>query len=810
MNTGRALRRIASILAFTAMVFLVGCGGSSTPPPPTIAIAAQAGGYTTPQPVSSPFGTFSVLVSSNGSPMSGASVTFTAPSTADGTFMSNGTTSETQTTGSNGIATSSTFTAGTTPASFNVTATTSGVATPATFALTSNAGPATTITPTPASEYVTVSSTYTALTATVTDTDGNPVHGVQVTFTANTGSTGASGTFTSTGNNKETQTTGANGQAVTTDLVANAMAGAFTVTASSGTLTPATFHLTNTVVGITVTTYVFYASGEEATNANYYAVAGAVSIAANGTVVAGEQDYNDAAGLTSGGGKATPDSITGGMLTVDNSTGQGTLSLTMAAGSAVTTEIFGVQFVNANHALIMEHDGNATSSGSLDLQKSGSSGSGASFAFTLSGVDPSYDSVAFGGVYTLTGGAGAKGTFDANDSSTVVTGTAFSMSTSAPDVFGRSVFTGFTNPVSATAVTFASYPVGPEVIRLIDVDTADSAVGSAYGQGAAKFNNASLGASVFGVAGDLLASQYAAAGLFTTSHTTTDPANFSGMADDNELDNGVQALDASISGTYSLEGSGINGYGTFSIASGNLADLQTLQIYMVDPNLNINDPNNTTSGLGGALLLDADPALASGIGVVTPQTDAKTAVADFNGNYAVGWQNFNSFSSNTNQDFVEFDMLAQGTMASGGALSLTNGLVSDPIETLGLGVTATTGSFSGTPLADSANPGRYTMSKSNTTANPLSATIDGANRVFDLSIYQASGAQLYWIETDKDGVFLGLLEQQGSLTGLPAARGPWPSGPTWTSTANNFSSSARGRREGNASHRDGPGHGCQR
>jgi hypothetical protein len=231
-----------------------------------------------------------------------------------------------------------------------------------------------------------------------------------------------------------------------------------------------------------------------------------------------------------------------------------------------------------------------------------------------------------------------------------------------------------------------------------------------------------------------------------------------------------------------------------------LGHAQTLQIYMVDPILNINDPNNTTSDLGGALFLDTDPILASGIGVVTPQTDARTTVAEFNGNYAVGWQNFNTFSSNTSLDYLEFDMLAQGTMTSGGALSLTEGLVSDPLETLGLDVTTTTGSFTGTPLADPANPGRYTMSKSNTTPNPFSATIDGATRVFDLSIYQASGAQLYWIETDKDGVFLGPIEQQESLTGLPAARGLWPNGPTWTPTANKSTSGTRGLREGTASH----------
>jgi hypothetical protein len=381
-------------------------------------------------------------------------------------------------------------------------------------------------------------------------------------------------------------------------------------------------------------------------------------------------------------------------------------------------------------------------------------------------VDYNYNSVAFGGVYTTTSG-GAKGTIDTNDSASVVTGTVFSLSTSTTDLFGSSVLTGLTNPVLGTPVTLVSYRVGPEAFRIIDADRVDSMVGSAFGQGTATFNNASLGASVFGIAGNLLSSQYAAAGLFATSNTSSDPASFSGTADDNELDNNVQALDASISGTYSLQSSGTNGYGSFTVGSKNFGSVQTLQIYMVDPNLNINDPNNTTSGKGGALFLDTDPVFAGGIGVVTPQTDATTAVADFSGNYAVDWQNFNAFDPGTQYDFLEYDMLAQGTMTSGGALSLIKGLISDPSKTLGLGVTTSTASFTGIPLADTAHPGRYTMSKSNTTPNPLSATIGATTRDFNLTIYQASGKQLYWIETDSNGVFLGSLEQQGSLTGLP-------------------------------------------
>jgi hypothetical protein len=39
-------------------------------------------------------------------------------------------------------------------------------------------------------------------------------------------------------------------------------------------------------------------------------------------------------------------------------------------------------------------------------------------------------------------------------------------------------------------------------------------------------------------------------------------------------------------------------------------------------------------------------------------------------------------------------------------------------------------------------------------------------------IYQADGGQLFWLDEDANGVsvFLGTLQQQGSLTGLPAEK----------------------------------------
>jgi hypothetical protein len=84
------------------------------------------------------------------------------------------------------------------------------------------------------------------LTATVTDTGGQPVSGATVTFTAPT--SGASGSFGPSGTTASA-VSGTNGVATAPVLTANATAGSYTVTAAvSGVSTPASFSLTNTAV----------------------------------------------------------------------------------------------------------------------------------------------------------------------------------------------------------------------------------------------------------------------------------------------------------------------------------------------------------------------------------------------------------------------------------------------------------------------------------------------------------------------------------------------------------------------------------
>ena len=759
------LALVASILVFSTLTFLTGCSSSShTTTPPVVTIAATSGGNQTAQVDTAFTNPLVATVMTGTTPASGVTVTFTAPAATDGMFADGGTPAVTdaETTNASGVATSTVFTAGSAAGTYTVKATVTGAAAPANFSLTNTAGAAANLAATGGTpQNVVTGATAASLVAQVTDGDGNGVAGVSVTFTAPLAD--PSGTFTSTGTNTETVTTDANGNATAADFVAGAIGGPYDVVASSTGLTAVNFVLTNTAVVAAGTNYVFYVSGQELINAGplYYAIAGAVTVNADGTVAGGEQDYNDAAGITSPTGG---DSITGGTLTVDGPTGQGTLTLITnnAHVGVAGTETFGVQFANTKHALIVQFDGTATSSGSMDLQTLGAPSGG--YAFTLSGVDPTYTPIAIGGVFSISGAALTNGIVDANDDGAVLTNTPFTANVIAADTFGRGTITGaFAFGSEQVALTY--YIVGPEVMRVIDVDLTDSLVGSAFGQGAAAFSNASLGSSVLAIAGNPFQNEYGALGQFSTNTTA---ATFTGVGDANELDNGIlSALASPMSGTYSIAS---NGYGSLTITGGlGGGHISALGMYMTDPALNLNDPNNTSGG-GGALVLDMAASLSGGTGVLTPQTD--TATASFANSYAVGWQDFNYF--NVGCPDCELDIIAQATVTAG-VLSGT-GDVSDPFLTLGL---AGTGLYSGstiaaTPLADSGNPGRYSMLSTNTPANPLTITVTGTAETPGVVMYQASGGQLFWLnyDTSDTSEFLGPLEQQGSLAGLPAAKKP--------------------------------------
>src|ERR1700734_3826326 len=141
--------------------------------------------------------------------------------------------------------------------------------------------------------------------------------------------------------------------------------------------------------GVKSANFTFYASGEDAA-APVYCVAGVVAIANNASkdgtfaITGGVQDYNNGDTIVSP--QPSGDAITGGNLSIG---ANGTAILTIITNNSAVgvdgTETFIAVFPNANHALITQFDGSATSSGSIDLQTSTARPSG-SFAFTTAGA----------------------------------------------------------------------------------------------------------------------------------------------------------------------------------------------------------------------------------------------------------------------------------------------------------------------------------------------------------------------------------------------------------------------------------------
>jgi hypothetical protein len=485
--------------------------------------------------------------------------------------------------------------------------------------------------------------------------------------------------------------------------------------------------------------YSFYLSGFDGNNKNgIYSLAGAVSIAADGTLT-GEEDYNDAGGIT------LPDvPISSGSLSFSPTTGLGSLTLVTSNNSLGVngTQTLALNFVNNNHALIIQADASATSSGSFDLQDLSSVPTGG-FSFVLSGAGNTGNSDFFGGVFTVSGSSVSNGMYDQNIAGSIGMGKTFATATlSQPaDGFGRGTLTG-----TGIANTLVYYIVGPEVIRLIDVDSSRTLVGSAFGQGASagNFDNASVGNSVFIIQSNLAGIPFGAVGQIVPSG-----ANFSGVADVNEA--GVGSADAqTISGTYSIA---TNGYGSLNITSATLGPVSVLGIYATDPTLNLNDPNNTTSPgpgsiLAGAVVVDLDNDVA-GSGVLVPQTD--TATTSFAGNYALGLQDLVPETG-------EFDFVGNST-ATANSLSGA-GILNDPadvLETTNPLVNSGT-SFTSTLVSDGLAQGRYLLDPINVIVGDGAATI-----TYQAVVYQANGGQLFWLENAadmNDSVFTGLIQQQ--------------------------------------------------
>jgi hypothetical protein len=628
------------------------------------------------------------------------------------------------------------------------------------------------------------------LVATVTS-NGTAASGVTVTFTPAPGSAGQSCTPSAT-----TATTASDGTASIT-CTANSTPGGYSVTAAAtGATATASFTESNTAPRVLV----FYVNGLEGNPAFppglgpvYYAVAGAVGFDLNGKILGGEQDYNDGSGFTSPGEPTTPDVInpTGSSMTVDPTTGTGTLVLDVSASNPKVgvkgIETFAVQFINASHALITQFDKSATSSGSFDLQTA-SSGASGNFAFTLSGLDTKDEAtVAYGGVFSNTSGS-IHGTYDENDFGKVLVGNTLTATDNGvgADVYGRGSITGFTDPNNGNApISLVYYIVGPEVLRIIDVDDLDALVGSAYGQGSAtSFDSTVLSTDVFGILDNTEDAYFAAAGELVAANTAvgTFRATFTGEGDDDEQGTVMATgTPGGVAGNYSFSTT-VLGYGSMTGITG-LGSIHTLGLYATDPKLNLLDPNNTTAAnLGAALVLDLDD-FAQGTGIVVPQGTIASDGSDLNNSYGFGAQAYTGDGSGTwptGNAGWEYDFVGQGTFAS---LVFTTGTggpptpadISDPFAYF---VTGTPDEYTAVPIAGTAAApdaaGRYTFPSATPFAVGPVGGADGPTKDFTVVMYEAGPGLVFSIDEDDLSEWLGTFQGQSasSLKAMQVKRGP--------------------------------------
>jgi len=190
-----------------------------------------------------------------GRPVAGATVTFTLGASAAasasagaggaGATFTGGATQATATSGPRGIATSPRLSANDDAGTFVATARATGASGLALFHLRNRAGAPATVTAGVGATQSTAIGTRFAipLADTVSDSHGNRVAGVRVTFTAP--SSGPSGHFAD-GRTRARATTNSSGIAVAPPFIANGATGGYVVTAAAGDVRPTAFALVNT------------------------------------------------------------------------------------------------------------------------------------------------------------------------------------------------------------------------------------------------------------------------------------------------------------------------------------------------------------------------------------------------------------------------------------------------------------------------------------------------------------------------------------------------------------------------------------
>ena len=474
-------------------------------------------------------------------------------------------------------------------------------------------------------------------------------------------------------------------------------------------------------------TYVFSASGTDI-NGFAYAMVGTFSANGSGGITSGVLDLNDA-GFPLSNPVISPvanASITGGSYTLGvDGRGQIKLNNRTAFSSPIILD-FVLQ--DSTHGLVTEFDGNASGSGSLDLQSSGSTPTG-SYAFILSGAYSSGFLVTVGD-FTLNG-ASMTGLQDLNSqgipsAGETLTG-AFALGPSSTPATQISSAPSGSSP--NFTITYDVIAIDATHLKFIEMDANGTLAGDAFAQSSTMLPTGTL---AFTLIGSTSTSVTGAGGFMVTDGN----GNIINASTEDVNDTGnVSASFINFSGVYAAGGTGRYTLGGF--------------VNFIGGTEYVAYPSN-----GGVLLLEMDNA-GMMAGAAYPQTAGATL--DASQGYALN-QSGTNLGLATGQP-VEIDDIAEfATASSGGTLT---GIIdenfapgSSPIYALALSGNYTTPDTNGRGQLG-ANAG-----------NGNNTTLNGG---FNLTYYAVDGTTFPFIETDNSQVTAGVFVKQNSSASSSAA-----------------------------------------
>jgi hypothetical protein len=481
-------------------------------------------------------------------------------------------------------------------------------------------------------------------------------------------------------------------------------------------------------------TYAFVTSGEAITSSagttSEIAFARTGSFTANGSggIQGGVYDVVNAGGAT-----IATIPITGGSYTI-SADGRGALKFDVTSNGAPATISFGIVLTSTSDGLMMDETatGNqaSTGSGNFVLQNPAmfASGVSGSYVFDFSGLDANQRGESLVGRFAASGGVITSGMEDANDGTTLSSGSISGNFT--PDLANAA--TSGRGTAIIAGQSYAFYIVDSNRVRFISNNTATAGSGPMLTGDAVL--QLSVPANPTGSFAFLVAGSSANGGL-------TRVGRFNVSA--NTLSNIV--MDVNNGGSENGFGSGSlsNGRITYDAATGrgqlsfqsSAANVYTFVFYLSSPSSGVIQEVSGTPGTGIAVVVDD--------GSIVGQSGSPFTASNISGNYAMNWS---------------------GLETTGGTFQDEEDLVSQvKISNLSLSGTSDIFQFSSSTLfTDLGTAGQITLNGDGTSNNTMTVNLSQASPI-KMVTYIVNPQLAFFINTNVSGAprnVAGILKAQ--------------------------------------------------